>query len=282
MAVRSKSSEVRTGVGYRRLTEGTMDDLLYSAADHVATITLHRPDRLNALTLEMIDGLADVLQRADRDRDVRCVVLAGAGEAFSAGLDLIAAAGQMDALDSLPFDFDADRTPIVVMQRMDTPVVAAVNGSAAGYAVGLALNADIRVIAAHARLVPATKRNLVPESGDTYLLPRLVGWEAVARFYFLGEDMTADAALAAGVVSEVAEGADATRQRAATLADAIAAMPPLAVQAAKRMMRAGRTDAYDEHVQRVLLQLVPLFKTKDFGEAVAAFMEKRSGTYTGE
>ena len=282
MAVRSTASDVRTRVGYRRLTEGTMDDLLYSVADHVATITLHRPDRLNALTLEMIDGLADVLQRAERDRDVRCVVLAGAGEAFSAGLDLVAAAGQMDALDRLPFDFDPDRAPIVVMQRMDTPVVAGVNGAAAGYAVGLALNADIRVMAAHARLVPATKRNLVPESGDTYLLPRLVGWEAAARFYFLGEDMTADAALVAGVVSEVVAGADATRERAATLADSIAAMPPLAVQAAKRMMRAGRTDAYDEHVQRVLLQLVPLFKTKDFGEAVAAFMEKRSGTYTGD
>ncbi len=193
----------------------------------------------------------------------------------------MAAAGRADVLDQIVFDFDPNRQPIVALQQIDIPVIAALNGSAAGYAVGLALNADIRIMDRGARLVPATKRNLVPESGDTYLLPRLVGWERASRFYFVGEDLYGDEALAQGVVSELADGADAVRSRAAEVAAQVAAMPPLAVRAAKRMMRSGRTDGYVEHVERVLRELVPLFRTRDFAEAVAAFMEKRPGEYTG-
>ena len=136
-------------------------------------------------------------------------------------------------------------------------------------------------MAAGARLVPATKRSLVPESGDTYLLPRLVGWEQAARFYFLGEDLSAEDARTAGIVSETTADSETSKVRATELASQIARMPPLAVQAAKRMMRAGRSDGYSEHVQRVLLQLLPMFRTEDFSEAVAAFLEKRDATFTG-
>ncbi len=161
-------------------------------------------------------------------------------------------------------------------------MIAAVNGAAAGYAVGMAINADIRVMARDARLVPATKRNLLPESGDTWLLPRLVGWENAARFYFLGEDMAAEEALEQGVVSEVANDSAATKARAAALAAQIAEMPPLAVVAAKRLMQAGLQESYPAHVRRALLQLIPMFRTKDFQEAVAAFFEKRPPRFTGE
>jgi len=259
-----------------------MPEVLYEAAEAVATLTLNRPERRNALTVGMLDELSEALRRADADTEVRCIVLTGTGDAFSAGLDLIEAAGQMHLLDSLAFNFDAGSAPVVVMQELGTPVIAAVNGPAAGYAVGIALNADIRVMAGGARFVSATKRSLVPESGDTYLLPRLIGWEQAARFYFLGEDVGAQQALEMGMVSELADGAAGAKARAAELADQIAAMPPLAVQAAKRMMRAGRSDGYVEHVERVLLQLLPMFKTADFAEAVAAFMEKRDGVFRGE
>jgi len=259
-----------------------MTEVLYEVEGHVAVLTLNRPDRLNAITLEMLDALTERLLQAEADPDVRCILLTGAGRAFCAGLDLIAAAGQMDRLDALAFEFDPQTAPVVVMQQIDTTVVAAVNGPTAGYGVGIAINADIRVMSRTARFVSATNRNLVPESGDTYLLPRLVGWEQAARFYFLGEDMGAEEALAAGVVSEVTDDAEASKARGRELAVQIAAMPPLAVQAAKRMMRAGRTDDYPEHVERVLQQLVPMFRTKDFGEAVAAFMEKRPSRFTGE
>lgn len=259
-----------------------MPDILYSVAEHVATITLNRPERKNAFTIEMFDTLGDLLRDAAGDREVRCIVLTGSDDAFSAGLDLTEASGQMDRLDELAFTFDPQRSPAVILQQLEIPVIAAVNGAAAGYAVGMAINADIRVMAKSARFVPATKRNLLPESGDTWLLPRLVGWEQAARFYFLGEDMTGEQALAAGVVSELAEDSDATKARAAELAAQIAAMPPLAIRAAKRLMRAGRTDEYPEHVQRALLQLLPMFRTKDFAEAVGAFFEKREPRFTGE
>jgi enoyl-CoA hydratase/carnithine racemase len=256
--------------------------VLYEVAGHVATLTLNRPDRLNAITVEMLGELTDRLRQAEADPAVRCILLTGAGRGFCAGLDLVEAAGEAGRLESLAFDFDPQAAPVVVMQQIGTPVVAAVNGPAAGYGVGLALNADIRVMSMTARFVAPTTRGLVPESGDTYLLPRLVGWEHAARFYFLGDPLEADEALAAGVVSELAEDAAAARERGRVLAERVADMPPLAVQAAKRMMRAGRTDGYVEHVERVLRQLLPMFRTRDFGEAAAAFMEKRSPHFTGE
>jgi enoyl-CoA hydratase/carnithine racemase len=259
-----------------------MSDILLETSDHVATITFNRPERRNAFTVDMFDRLGDLLSEAAADPQVRCIVMTGAGEAFSAGLDLTEAAGQADRLDSIAFTFDADRSPAIVLQRIDVPVIAAINGAAAGYAVGMAINADIRVMARTARFVPATKRNLLPESGDTWLLPRLAGWEQAARFYFLGEDMTGEQALAAGVVGEVADDSDTTKARAAQLAAQIAAMPPQAVQAAKRLMRAGLGDSYPDHVHRALLQLLPMFRTRDFAEAMAAFFEERPAEFAGE
>jgi len=258
-----------------------MPDILLTVADRTATITINRPERRNAFTVEMFDLLGDLLRDAAADPGVRCIVLTGAGDAFSAGLDFVEAAQQMDRLDRIALTFEPERSPAIILQQVEVPVIAAVNGAAAGYAVGMAINADIRVMARTARLVPATKRNLLPESGDTWLLPRLVGWEQAARFYFLGEDMTGEQALAAGVVSELAADSDATKQRAAELAAQIVAMPPQAVRAAKRLMRAGRSDEYPEHVHRALLQLLPMFRTKDFQEAVAAFFEKREPRFTG-
>ena len=259
-----------------------MPDILSTVADHVATITFNRPERRNAFTVDMFDLLGDLLRAVSADSEVRCIVLTGSGDAFSGGLDLVEAAQQMDRLDRIAFTFQPERSPAIILQQIEVPVIAAINGAAAGYAVGMAINADVRVMARTARLVPATKRNLLPESGDTWLLPRLVGWEQAARFYFLGEDMTGEQALAAGVVSEVAADSDATKARAAALAAQIVAMPPQAVRAAKRLMRAGRSDEYPEHVQRALLQLLPMFRTKDFSEAVAAFFEKREPRFTGE
>ncbi len=259
-----------------------MPDILLETSDHVATVTINRPARKNSFTIGMFDLLGDTLRRAAGDRDVRCIILTGSGDTFSAGLDLVEAASQADRLDQIAFTFQADRSPAIVLQEIDVPVIAAVNGAAAGYAVGMAIHADIRIMARTAKLVPATKRNLLPESGDTWLLPRLVGWEQAARFYFLGEDLTGEQAFAAGVVSELADDSDGAKQRASEVAAQIAAMPPQAVRAAKRLMRAGRTDAYPDHVHRALLQLLPMFRTKDFAEAVAAFFEKRDPSFTGE
>ncbi|MBU1865008.1 MAG: enoyl-CoA hydratase/isomerase family protein, partial [Actinobacteria bacterium] len=109
-----------------------MPEILYEVEARIGSITLNRPDRLNAITMEMLDLLTLHLRRADADPEVRCILLTGAGRAFCAGLDLIEAAGQADRLDALAFGFDPQTAPVVVMQQIDTPVVAAVNGPAAG------------------------------------------------------------------------------------------------------------------------------------------------------
>lgn len=258
-----------------------MADIEASVAGHIATITLNRPQQLNALTLSMLTGLHDAVWEAASNEEVRAIVLTGAGRGFCAGTDLVAMAAAAGEVASLATRFEPRQAPILALQAIDVPVVAAINGPAAGYGVGLALCADIRVMAADARLVPPTKRNLVPESGDTYLLPRLVGWEQAARFYFLGEEVEANEALRLGLVSEVADDAGATRRRAHELAARIAAMPPAGVQAAKRMLRAGREEPFADHVHHVLMQLLPLFQTEDFAEAVSAWQEKRTPRFSG-
>ena len=144
-----------------------MPDVIYEVSAQVATITLNRPERRNALTLPMLDLLAEVVHTADADPEARVIVLTGAGEGFCAGLDLVAAAAQgPGAVDEIATSYRPERIPILAMHAADKPIVAAVNGAAAGYGVGLALNADIRVMARRARFVPPTRRALVPESGD--------------------------------------------------------------------------------------------------------------------
>ena len=113
-----------------------MPDILLDVVDRVATITMNRPERKNAFTVEMFDVLGDTLRKAAGEPAVRCIVLTGAGDAFSSGLDLIEAAGQVDRLDRIAFTFDAERSPAIILQQIDIPVIAAINGAAAGYAVG--------------------------------------------------------------------------------------------------------------------------------------------------
>ncbi len=125
-----------------------MPDLLYEVAGRIATITLNRPGRRNALTLPMLDTLAEIVRAADADPEVRAIVLTGAGEGFCAGLDLVEAAARGPAaIDELGASLRPERIPVLAMHQADTPIVAAVNGAAAGYGVGLALNAAIRVMA---------------------------------------------------------------------------------------------------------------------------------------
>ena len=169
-----------------------------------------------------------------------------------------------------------------MLNKIDTPTIAALNGGAAGYGMDLALGCDIRIASSRAKLSAAyTARNLVPESGGTWLLPRIVGWSAAAELLFTARTLTADQALAAGLVSQVVE-PEALEGVARSLAGEIAANGPLAVRAAKRMMRHAMSEDFEDHVQRQYLALLPLFGTKDFREGIAAFMEKRDADFTGE
>jgi enoyl-CoA hydratase/carnithine racemase len=268
------------------------DEVLYGVADHVATITLNAPQRMNTISGPMLGALSQRLLQADHDRDVRCIVLTGNGRAFCAGLDLTAQmAGPPGGLGNLgspdadqvtaPGEFDLRDAPPVVLHNLDTPTVCALNGGAAGYGLDLALGCDIRVAAQSAKLNSGfAKRGILPESGGTWLLPRMIGYAKAAELAFTGRTLLAPEALELGLVNHVVPD-DQLAQSATDLAGEIAANAPLAVRAIKRMMRAAETETFEQNVHHVFLQLLPLLRTKDFTEGVTAFMEKRSPQFQG-
>lgn len=264
-----------------------MSEVLYEVADHVATITLNAPERLNTISGAMLEELSEQLLRADRARDVRCIVLTGAGRAFCAGLDLAAQMGQKEALGVLDSggdmgaEFDLRTAPPVVLHNLDTPTIASINGGAAGYGLDLAFGCDIRLAATTAKLAPGfAKRGILPESGGTWLLPRIVGYAKAAEICFTGRTLTATESLDLGLVNHVVE-PEQLVERTYAMAAEIAANAPLAVRAIKRMMRAAETETFEQNIHHVFLQLLPLFRTKDFKEGVASFMEKRPANFTG-
>ncbi|MFN3233274.1 MAG: enoyl-CoA hydratase/isomerase family protein [Alphaproteobacteria bacterium] len=259
-------------------------EVLYEVADHIATITLNAPDRMNTISGEMLNTLTEILLTADRDPDVRCIVMTGNGRAFCAGLDLRGASQGGTGLSgaSQTTNLDVRATPPTVMHNLDTPLICALNGGAAGYGMDMAMGCDIRIMGTSGKLSAAfTKRGLLPESGGTWILPRLLGWAKAAEVIFTGRTLGAEECLEYGLVNHVVADEE-VQGTARELAAEIASNAPLAVAAAKRMMRMGLKETFDEHVHHVFLQLLPLMRTKDFGEGVKAFMEKREPDFQGK
>jgi enoyl-CoA hydratase/carnithine racemase len=257
-------------------------EVLYAVADQIATITLNRPDKQNTITPAMLDGLCEHLLIADGDPDVRAIIIEGSGRFFCAGLDL-RGGGVAEGLTSnrVSTNLDLRNTPPTVLHNLDTPTICAL-GSAAGYGLDLALGCDMRVMADNAKLSAAyAARGITPESGGTWILPRLIGWAKAAELIFTGRTLKADECERLGLVSHVVA-ADDLASTARKLAQDVAANAPLAVQAAKRMMRMGMNETFSDHIHHVYLQLLPLTKTDDFREGMTAFMEKRAPVFKGQ
>jgi len=259
-------------------------DVLYQVTDQVAWLTINRPDVQNTISGPMLDALTKHLIGANEDPQVRAIVITGTGRFFCAGLDLRGGGGISGGLSSNagPANLDLRNTPPTVLHAVDKPTICALNGSAAGYGMDLALGCDIRIMADTAKLAAAfTARGVLPESGGTWILPRLLGWSKAAELIFTGRTLTAAESLEMGLVSRVVP-ADEVAASAAGMAAEIARNAPLAVQAAKRMMRMGMNETFNDHVHHVFLQLLPLFRSADFKEGMASFLEKRPPKFTGK
>jgi enoyl-CoA hydratase/carnithine racemase len=262
-----------------------VSEVLVEREGHVATLTLNRPDRLNAISVAMLDRLSEALLELDADPEVRVIVLTGAGRGFCAGLDLQdAAAGSGIGSSEMGFPptLDLRNAPPIVLHEIDTPTLCCLNGGAAGYGMDLALGCDLRIMSDRAKLAAAfTRRGVLPESGGTWLLPRLVGWARASEIIFTGRTLGPEQCLELGLVNRVVP-ADSLREATRAFAEEIASSAPLAVQASKRMMRAGLSEPFGDHVHHVFLQLMPLFRSKDFREGMLAFLEKREPKFEGQ
>ena len=257
------------------------DGLRVEVDGPVATITLDRPEALNALTVAVKVALREALEAIAADHAVRAVILTGAGRAFCAGQDL----AERERPDAAPLDEELREryNPIIrALRSMGQPVIAAVNGVAAGAGASIAFACDLRIAATDARFVLAFgKIGLVPDSGATWFLPRLIGQARAAELAFVGDPISAEEALRIGLVSRVVPAANLLTE-ARTIADRIAAGAPLANALTKTALeRAATIDLETALEGEAKLQGIA-GASADHAEGLAAFREKRAPRFTGE
>jgi 2-(1,2-epoxy-1,2-dihydrophenyl)acetyl-CoA isomerase len=255
-----------------------MAEVETSREDGVLTITLNRPDVLNAFNSQMHKGLAAALKDA-RAPDVRAVVISGAGRGFCVGQDLTEfreAPG--DIGDRLRGSYHPN---VLAIRALEKPVIAAVNGAAAGAGLSLACACDMRIASDAASFVPAfINIGLVPDSGGSYFLTRILGPARAFEWLASGRMLTAAEAHAWGLVSEVAE-ADAFAARAAELAAQFAAMPTRGIGMTKRLIDHAADATLEQQLEREADLQTAATQTEDFTEGVAAFLEKRAANFRG-
>ncbi|WP_246081559.1 enoyl-CoA hydratase-related protein [Nocardioides litoris] len=248
----------------------------------VLTVTLDRPEVLNALSGAMSLGIAETLERAGSDDDVRVVVLTGAGEAFSTGADI----GGTDAHER--FDvraMDVTSRMVRAITSCDKPVVAAVNGVAAGVSASLALACDV-IVARHsaAFLLPFSRIGFMVDGGASATVAAAIGRARAMRMGLLAEPLSATEAYDAGLVTHLApaEPTSAYDDLVATLVGRLAAGPPLALAATKRAVNAATLHRLDDALDRERSGQTLLMRTHDVAEGMRAFSERRKPVFRGE
>jgi 2-(1,2-epoxy-1,2-dihydrophenyl)acetyl-CoA isomerase len=257
------------------------DTILTSVADGVLTITLNRPDALNAFTVEMKEGLLAAFKDAARNKDVRVVILTGAGRAFSAGQDLKERAGP--DVNDLGTELRQRYNPIILaMRRLEKPIVGAINGVAAGAGISIAIACDILIASDKASFMEAFGRvGLVPDTGSSWFLPRLFGPARAAEMMFTADSVDAATAERIGLVNRVVP-ADDLMDEANALAARLAQAAPMALALAKRALNRALNSTLDDALEfEAQLQSIA-GRSADHKEGVAAFVEKRPAKFKGE
>lgn len=249
----------------------------------VVTITLNRPEKLNAFSGSMRDDLLAALKKAEADPECRVVVVTGAGRAFCAGGDVDFMAGLQRQADTTTFRglLDAGAAVILQIVTMEKPVIASVNGIAAGAGCNLALACDMRIASEHAKFGETfVKIGLHPDWGGTWLLPRIVGPSRAAELLMTGRIVEANEALAIGIADRVVPASELVAETAA-LARAIAAAPPLAVRGIKRALAVSGANDLRAQLALEAEHQLRAFSSNDAAEGMAAFFEKRAPRFEG-
>ena len=259
------------------------EQIRFETADGIARITLNRPDRLNSFTTQMHGELRDALSRVATVGDARVLLLTGAGRGFCAGQDL---SDRAVAPGAAPVDLGASiaenyRPLVLALRNLPLPVVCAVNGVAAGAGANVALACDIVVAAKSASFIQAFCRiGLVPDSGGTFFLPRLVGTARAMGLAMLGDKLPAEQAAAWGLIWKCVEDAELVATTDALLTQ-LAAAPTRGLAAIKRALHASAANTLEQQLDLERDMQRELGYSDDYREGVAAFLEKRPPRFTG-
>jgi 2-(1,2-epoxy-1,2-dihydrophenyl)acetyl-CoA isomerase len=264
------------------------EHLLVDRRDGVLHLTLNQPDKLNALSEQMVGGLLEELGRASHDPDVRCVALTGAGRGFCSGGDISRMRARNEGEEGAESTLEQRVTALrrseevsLLLHEMPKPTIASINGAAAGAGLSIALACDLRIAAESARLVTAFARvGFSGDFGGSWLMTRLLGPARAKEFYFLADPIDANQALAFGLVNRVVPDAS-LKDGTDTLARRLAAGPAIAYGYMKANINASATADFRALLDREAMGQTLTGRTEDHREAVKAFLEKRAPTFRG-
>ena len=249
--------------------------------EKVTVITLNRPGKFNSFNREMSLELHTALDEAENDSNCRCIVLTGTGKAFCAGQDLA------EAIDpngpGLKRIVDEHYNPLIMrLRKIEKPIIGAVNGVAAGAGANIAIACDIVVATASASFIQAfSKIGLVPDSGGTFFLPRLIGWQRAAALMMTGDKISANEACQMGMIYKVYD--DATFiEETMKMANYMSNMPTKGIGYTKRLLNESAYNTYDKQLQFESFMQTEAANTHDYNEGVKSFLEKRKPEFKGE
>ena len=257
-----------------------MDNILFDVSDHICTITLNRPDALNAINKELAINLQTKIEEAGKDENIRVIYLTGSGKGFCVGQDLKEIAND-EAIEVSKL-IDEYYNPIIKkIREIEKPVVCGVNGVAAGAGANLALICDITFASKSSYFIQGfSKIGLIPDSGGTFILPRLIGWQKAAALMMLGEKVSAEEAVHMGMIYKAFPDSRFEKE-GRKIIEQLAAMPPKALALTKRALNYSLANDLEkqldieEHLQATASQ------TEDCREGITAFLENRSPVFKG-